>query len=77
MGYRQVGEYLDGRGGYPEMVERSIAATRQLARRQLTWLRAEACALRVDCHGADLPGMVLSSLEGGCSDGKKGGLDTV
>ena len=27
--------------GYPEMVERSVAATRQLARRQLTWLRAE------------------------------------
>ena len=39
VGYRQVWEYLDGRCDYPTMVERGIAATRQLAKRQLTWLR--------------------------------------
>jgi tRNA dimethylallyltransferase len=41
VGYRQVVGYL--RGEYPreEMIERGIAATRQLARRQLTWLRAD------------------------------------
>ena len=39
VGYRQVFEYLEGRCGRAEMVERGIAATRQLARRQLTWLR--------------------------------------
>ena len=40
VGYRQVWEYLEGRCGGEEMVERAIAATRQLARRQLTWLRS-------------------------------------
>lgn len=41
VGYRQVWEYLDGRYDYGAMVERGIAATRQFAKRQLTWLRAE------------------------------------
>ena len=40
VGYRQVWEYLAVGGGYGAMVERALAATRQLARRQLTWLRA-------------------------------------
>ena len=39
VGYRQIWQYLDGRMAYPEMVEKSVAATRQLAKRQLTWLR--------------------------------------
>lgn len=40
VGYRQVWQYLDGRTDYDQMVERSIIATRQLAKRQLTWLRS-------------------------------------
>lgn len=39
VGYRQVLRYLDGQSTYEEMVERGIIATRQLAKRQLTWLR--------------------------------------
>jgi len=39
VGYRQVWEYLDGTLDYSEMVVKGIAATRQLAKRQLTWLR--------------------------------------
>src|SRR5690606_34547465 len=39
VGYRQVWDYLDGQYGYEEMVERGIIATRQLAKRQFTWLR--------------------------------------
>jgi tRNA dimethylallyltransferase len=39
VGYRQVWEYLDGASSESEMRERGIAATRQLAKRQLTWLR--------------------------------------
>lgn len=39
VGYRQMWDYLDGVVGYDEMTERGIAATRQLAKRQLTWLR--------------------------------------
>jgi tRNA dimethylallyltransferase len=40
VGYRQVWEYLTGAVGYTEMVMRAVAATRQLAKRQLTWLRS-------------------------------------
>ncbi len=39
VGYRQVGEYLGGKVSYNEMVEQAVASTRQLAKRQLTWLR--------------------------------------
>lgn len=41
VGYRQVWEYLDGMLSYEDMVEKGIIATRQLAKRQLTWLRKE------------------------------------
>jgi tRNA dimethylallyltransferase len=64
VGYRQAYEYLDGRCGRAEMIERGVAATRQLAKRQLTWLRslpfegfdaaapdlAALVARRVDAH---------------------------
>ena len=40
VGYRQMWDYLDGLVSYDEMVYRGIAATRQLAKRQLTWLRS-------------------------------------
>ncbi|MGB0892824.1 MAG: tRNA (adenosine(37)-N6)-dimethylallyltransferase MiaA [Parashewanella sp.] len=39
VGYRQCWQYLDGEFGYEDMVEKVVAATRQLAKRQLTWLR--------------------------------------
>lgn len=40
VGYRQVWKYLEGEYDYSEMVERGIIATRQLAKRQFTWLRS-------------------------------------
>ncbi|WP_049723969.1 tRNA (adenosine(37)-N6)-dimethylallyltransferase MiaA [Gilvimarinus polysaccharolyticus] len=39
VGYRQVWDYLEGRLSYDEMIERGVIATRQLAKRQFTWLR--------------------------------------
>jgi len=42
VGYRQVWEYLDGNLSRDEMVERAIISTRQLAKRQFTWLRSES-----------------------------------
>ena len=39
VGYRQVWDYLDGKLSQDEMQERGVIATRQLAKRQLTWLR--------------------------------------
>lgn len=39
VGYRQVWQYLEGEIDHARMIERGIIATRQLAKRQLTWLR--------------------------------------
>ena len=41
VGYRQAWEYLDGHGSAAEFRDRGIFATRQLAKRQITWLRGE------------------------------------
>ena len=50
VGYRQVWDTLDGRAPADTLRERGIAATRQLAKRQLTWLRGmpERQVLAVD-----------------------------
>ena len=40
VGYRQVWEYLEGKVDYPTMKQKAYAATRQLSKRQVTWLRA-------------------------------------
>lgn len=42
VGYRQIWQYLDGELTLEEAVEKAIVATRQLAKRQLTWLRGWA-----------------------------------
>jgi len=41
VGYRQAWEHLDGTYDASEFRQRAISATRQLAKRQLTWLRGE------------------------------------
>ncbi len=40
VGYRQMWDYLAGNSSYDEMIAQGVAATRQLAKRQLTWLRS-------------------------------------
>lgn len=40
VGYRQMWQYLDGAHDYQTMVDKGVAATRQLAKRQITWLRS-------------------------------------
>ena len=42
VGYRQVIEFLNGDSSQSEMFDRGVAATRQLAKRQLTWMRQQA-----------------------------------
>jgi len=41
VGYRQAWQYLEGTLDYEEMIERAVIATRQLAKRQMTWMRSE------------------------------------
>ena len=49
VGYRQAWEYLDGEIDYASMREKGIFATRQLCKRQLTWLRSMPERIVIDC----------------------------
>ena len=66
VGYRQAWEYLDGTIDYATMRETGIIATRQLCKRQLTWLRSMPDRIVVDCCTADaaqqLQAQVLAKL---------------
>lgn len=53
VGYRQAWDFLDGRVDAPRLREAGIAATRQLAKRQLTWLRSTAA----EAHDPEAVGM--------------------
>ena len=61
VGYRQVWEYLEGRFDKAALAEKGIVATRQLAKRQLTWLRSFPDVVRLDAAGQD-PAAVLQRL---------------
>jgi tRNA dimethylallyltransferase len=50
VGYRQLWAHLSGEYGLEEAVQRALAATRQLAKRQLTWLRSDPAIRWVDPH---------------------------
>jgi len=54
VGYRQAWAYLDGEIDLKDLREQGIAATRQLAKRQLTWLRSWPDVVELDCLVDDL-----------------------
>ncbi len=62
VGYRQIWRYLEGLLDYEEMVKHTIVATRQLAKRQLTWLRKEENACWFDGQQLDVQDKVLKFL---------------
>lgn len=53
VGYRQVWEFLDGHSTRRQMIDRGVAATRQLAKRQITWLRSTSNKQVIDPLQAD------------------------
>lgn len=61
VGYRQAWEFLDGAIDATQLRDKGIAATRQLAKRQLTWLRATP-AVAFDPERADLVAAVTDSV---------------
>ncbi|MFM0725360.1 tRNA (adenosine(37)-N6)-dimethylallyltransferase MiaA [Paraburkholderia strydomiana] len=63
VGYRQVWEYLDGAVDYPTMRDKGIFATRQLCKRQLTWLRSMTERVVVDCCDPQATARVLDQVE--------------
>jgi len=52
VGYRQAWRFLDGEIDAATLSEQGAAASRQLAKRQLTWLRGWASAIRLECADA-------------------------
>ena len=62
VGYRQVWEMLEGKTDRKTMRERAIVATRQLAKRQMTWLRSFPDLLRLDAGGAQGAAVALHLL---------------
>jgi tRNA dimethylallyltransferase len=63
VGYRQSWEYLDGQYERQQLRENGIVATRQLAKRQLTWLRSMPERIVVDCLAKDATAQVLGALD--------------
>ena len=63
VGYRQVWQYLAGELDREAMVERGIIATRQLAKRQFTWLRSETEVDWFDSLAADRLPRILKRME--------------
>jgi len=63
VGYRQVWDYLDGNFSYDEMVDKGIAATRQLAKRQITWLRSWSDLNWLDSEDPKVADSALKILE--------------
>lgn len=64
VGYRQVWAYLQGEEDYSGMTEKAIIATRQLAKRQFTWLRRETDAFALQTGAADVLATALAHLDG-------------
>ena len=63
VGYRQAWAWLEGEYSRAEMREKAIAATRQLAKRQLTWLRREDSSLWYDLQQDKALGGVTSAVQ--------------
>ncbi|MFK2890643.1 tRNA (adenosine(37)-N6)-dimethylallyltransferase MiaA [Dyella flagellata] len=62
VGYRQAWEHLDGLYDATQLRDRGIFATRQLAKRQITWLRSELDARVLDPERIDLPGRAVDAV---------------
>jgi len=63
VGYRQAWEYLDRTVTRDEFREKGVAATRQLAKRQLTWLRSMTDRVVIDCLVDDAAEQALALIQ--------------
>lgn len=67
VGYRQAWEYLDGEIDRAALRETGIIATRQLAKRQLTWLRSMPERIVTDCLRPDAAAALLAQVKNFCA----------
>lgn len=63
VGYRQIWDFLDGASNELEMREQALAATRQLAKRQYTWLRKWPLDLLLDENSENPVDQILKAME--------------
>jgi tRNA dimethylallyltransferase len=63
VGYRQAWQHLEGASDARRFRELALFATRQLAKRQITWLRSDPSLRLFDADRADLSGRVLAAVE--------------
>ncbi len=63
VGYRQAWDYLEGSMDLATLREQGMAATRQLAKRQLTWLRSMPDRISIDCLAPDAADQVLQQVK--------------
>ena len=63
VGYRQVLEYLSEQIEYHQMIDKGIAATRQLAKRQLTWLRNQSNVVWFDSSHTGIQDSIVEFVE--------------
>jgi tRNA dimethylallyltransferase len=75
VGYRQAWEYLDGLIDRNTLREKGIAATRQLAKRQLTWLRGMDERIVIDCLAEDAAQQALALVQQALQDHPLGRLE--
>lgn len=69
VGYRQAWQYLKGDIDKADLLDQGIAATRQLAKRQLTWLRGMPDNIEFDCLSPNLTRQVLAAVRERLDDG--------
>ncbi len=62
VGYRQAWQFIEGEINEQQLLETGIAATRQLAKRQLTWLRSMPGNIQLDCLTRDIAQQVLAAV---------------
>lgn len=62
VGYRQTWQYLNGDYDRKALRDKGIAATRQLAKRQLTWLRSMPERIVIDCLSSDAPAQIMAHI---------------
>ena len=65
VGYRQAWQFMEGEINEAQLLETGIAATRQLAKRQLTWLRSMPDNIELDCLAPDVAQRVDDAIQRG------------
>ena len=68
VGYRQAFAYLNGDSSYADFVDKGLAATRQLAKRQLTWMRTWPDIEYIDCEKLTEFTKVIAIIKKICND---------